>query len=262
MASPHVAGTAALVIADGITETNEDGQINDEVRLKMQETADDLGDTGRDSKYVYGLVDADEAADLGPVNDPPAVSITSPDDGSTFDSGATIDFAGTAGDNEDGDLTASLIWTSSIDGQIGTGGSFFTNLLSDGTHTITASVTDSGGKTGSNSISITVGTPSEPTVSVDSIAYATEGGRDGKKHLYVTVALEDDLENPVAGASVSIKLDNTTTSQFWTGAGTTGTDGTVTFTLNNAPSGCYTTTVTDVTAEGWDGITPENEFCK
>ena len=262
MASPHVAGTAALVIATGISDANGNGRINDEVRQRLDETADDLGDPGRDTKYGYGLVDADEAA--GQVNDPPTVSITSPADGSTFDSEATITFEGTASDTEDGDLTASLSWTSSIDGPIGTGGSFST-ALSDGNHTITASVTDSGGKTGSASISITVGTPpSEPTtVSVSSITYATEGGRDGKKHLSVTIALVDDLGNPVSGASVSIDL-YLGESLYASGTGTTGTDGTVTFSAKNAPSGCYSTVVTNVTAGGltWDGATPENEFCK
>jgi len=262
MASPHVAGTAALVIATGITDANGNGRINDEVRLRLDETADDLGDPGRDPQYGFGLVDADEAA--GQVNDPPIVSITSPDDGSTFDSGATILFEGTASDTEDSDLTESLVWTSSIDDQIGTGGSF-SAVLSDGTHTITASVTDSGGKTGSDSISITVGTPpGEPTtVRVGTITYATEGGRDGKKHLSVTIALVDDLGNPVSGASVSIDVD-LGESLYASETGTTGADGTVTFKLPNAPSGCYTTTVTDVTAEGltWDGVTPENGFCK
>lgn len=52
MASPHVAGTAALVIAAGIPD----------VRGQLQSTADDLGPTGLDSKYGWGLVDADEAA--------------------------------------------------------------------------------------------------------------------------------------------------------------------------------------------------------
>jgi len=200
-----------------------------------------------------------------PPNDPPTVSITSPADGSTFDSGASIDFSGTASDTEDGDLTAGLAWTSSIDGPIGTGGSFSTTL-SDGNHTITATVTDSGGATGSDSISITVGTPppEATTVTVDSITYSTQGGKDGNKHLNITVALVDDLGYPVAGASVSTKLDNTTTGQSWTGSSTTGTDGTATFSLKNAPSGTYTTTVTDVTAAGltWDGITPENGFTK
>ena len=52
MASPHVAGAAALAIAAGITD----------VRTQLQTTADDLGDTGRDPQYGFGLVDADEAA--------------------------------------------------------------------------------------------------------------------------------------------------------------------------------------------------------
>jgi subtilisin len=62
VASPHVAGTAALVIAAGISDTNGDGKINDEVRKRLQETADDLGAVGKDNQYGYGLVDADEAA--------------------------------------------------------------------------------------------------------------------------------------------------------------------------------------------------------
>jgi hypothetical protein len=199
----------------------------------------------------------------GPSNDPPTVTITSPADGAEFDSGATIAFSGTASDTEDGDLTDSLVWTSSIDGEIGTGGGF-SKTLSDGTHTITAAVTDSGGKTGTDSVSITVGTPGEPTtVSVASITYATQGGRYGDKHLSVTVALVDDLGGPVAGASVSIELYRDGGLDA-SGTGTTGTDGTVTFTRNNAPSGTYTTEVTDVTAAGltWDGVTPRNEFDK
>jgi hypothetical protein len=92
----------------------------------------------------------------GVSNDSPTVSITSPMDGDTFASGATIDFAGTASDTEDGDLTASLAWSSDLDGTIGMGASI-SKILSDGAHTITAEVTDSGGKTGSDSITITVG---------------------------------------------------------------------------------------------------------
>jgi predicted phosphodiesterase len=90
------------------------------------------------------------------VNQPPVVEITSPQDGASFDSGASISFAGTASDDGNGDLTASLVWTSDLQQDpIGKGGSF-NEVLSDGTHTITASVTDSGGLTGSDSITITV----------------------------------------------------------------------------------------------------------
>lgn len=65
MASPHVAGTAALVITAGITG-------NDAVRQQLVDTADDLGDPGLDTKYGYGLVDADEAAGTPP---PPVTDI-------------------------------------------------------------------------------------------------------------------------------------------------------------------------------------------
>lgn len=87
---------------------------------------------------------------------PPKVTITSPKDGATFASGESILFQGMANDKEDGDLTGDLYWTSSIDGHIGDGG-MFNKVLSDGIHAITASVTDLGGKTGSDSVSITVG---------------------------------------------------------------------------------------------------------
>jgi subtilisin family serine protease len=259
MAAPHVAGTAALIL------WANPGWSNDQVRAQLRATADELGAVGWDPQYGYGLVDAAEAA-AGPANEPPAVSITNPPDGSTFASASTIDFEGFASDAEDGDLTDSLVWTSSIQGQIGVGGSF-SCVLEDGSHIITASVTDSGGQIGSDSTSITVGFPSEPTtVSVSGFTYATTGGRDGKKHLSVTVALVDDLGGPVAGASVSSLLEHDSGSS-WTFTGTTGAEGTVTFSVSNAPSGCYTTTITDVTAGAltWDPDDPGNasvEFCK
>ncbi|MBU4483368.1 MAG: S8 family serine peptidase, partial [Actinobacteria bacterium] len=62
MASPHVAGTAALVITAGISD----------VRGQLQSTAKDLGATGWDSKYGWGLVDAFAALNWTAVpNNPP-----------------------------------------------------------------------------------------------------------------------------------------------------------------------------------------------
>jgi hypothetical protein len=128
----------------------------------------------------------------GPVNNPPSVTISQPANGSTFDSGALISFGGTATDVEDGDLTASLVWQSSINGQIGTGGSVSVTL-SDGEHLITASATDSGGKTGSASISITVGDPppAAPTGLV-----ATAGNS------LVRLDWDDNAESDLAGYNV------------------------------------------------------------
>lgn len=101
------------------------------------------------------------------------------------------------------------------------------------------------------------------TASVVSIDYATEGGRNNNKNLLIIVAIADDLGNPTAGAMVSIDLYRDGRNIF-SGAGTTGSDGTVIFTLRNARSGCYSTIVTDVIAGDltWDGTTPGNQFCK
>ena len=99
---------------------------------------------------------------LRPGNKAPRVRIQEPVNGATFASGETISFAGTAIDREDGDVAVDLAWTSDNGGQIGTGGAF-TTTLSDGTHIITASVTDSGEATGSASVTITVGTAPAPT---------------------------------------------------------------------------------------------------
>lgn len=63
MASPHVAGTAALVIASGRAADGDDlCGIANEVRELINTAADDLGIAGRDEQYGCGLVDAQEAA--------------------------------------------------------------------------------------------------------------------------------------------------------------------------------------------------------
>jgi hypothetical protein len=69
-----------------------------------------------------------------------------------------ISFAATATDVEDGVLTANLAWTSNIDGAIGIGGAF-SRTLTAGTHIVSASVTDSGARTGAASVTINVQAP-------------------------------------------------------------------------------------------------------
>ena len=54
MASPHVAGAVALVIASGVSGV-------DNVRTVLRQTADDLGAAGKDNLYGDGLVDAEQA---------------------------------------------------------------------------------------------------------------------------------------------------------------------------------------------------------
>jgi subtilisin family serine protease len=63
LASPHVAGAAALVLASSIADDNDD------VRLWLQGTADDLGAAGRDTWYGFGLVDVRSLANPGDDSD-------------------------------------------------------------------------------------------------------------------------------------------------------------------------------------------------
>jgi len=61
MASPHVAGVAALLIGSGLVHDGNNNGISDEVRSLMQSTAIDLGASGRDTKYGFGLVHVNNA---------------------------------------------------------------------------------------------------------------------------------------------------------------------------------------------------------
>jgi len=54
MSAPHVAGTVALLIGSGVTAPAE-------IRGKLNSTSEDLGESGWDPKYGYGLVNADSA---------------------------------------------------------------------------------------------------------------------------------------------------------------------------------------------------------
>ncbi len=270
MACPHVAGMAALVIAAGYAD----------VRTQLQTTADDLGDAGRDPQYGFGLVDADEAAAaVGPPI--PAVNVSLNTDKTDYVSGVDTTAVLTAvvkdemGTAISGLASSVFVTTLNVSGvsvtftETATVGTYIGNLdLSgrpDDTYTVEVTVTDTRLISGSDTAIFTIGpAPTGATnVIVDSITYDSEGGRNGDKHLLITVALVDNLANAVGGASVSIELRRDG-SLVGSGTATTGTEGTVTFTLKNARSGRYTTNVTDVNAAGltWDGVTPDNGFDK
>ena len=91
-----------------------------------------------------------------PNNIAPVVTITSPSSGASSTVGQPVTFSATGMDTEDGNISGNISWLSSRDGAIGSGGTISTNALTVGAHTITASVTDSGGLAGSASITFTV----------------------------------------------------------------------------------------------------------
>ena len=91
------------------------------------------------------------------IDAPPQVTITAPRDGANVTNTAVVDFAGTATDAEDGNLTSSIGWRDSFSGLFGSGGATSSSNLALGKHVITASVVDSLGVTGSARVSILVG---------------------------------------------------------------------------------------------------------
>jgi hypothetical protein len=92
----------------------------------------------------------------GGTNTAPTVSIADPANGTRAIQGSPVTFSGSVSDAEEANLTPKLVWTSDINGPIGTGGSFTTSALKVGTHTVTASVTDGGGLSGSAQVEITI----------------------------------------------------------------------------------------------------------
>jgi hypothetical protein len=97
----------------------------------------------------------------GGTNTAPSVAVTSPGSSASYLEGTSITFMGSATDSQDGNLSGSLRWTSSLAGLIGTGGSF-SRTLSAGTHVISATATDSGGLSASQQVSVTVTASAQP----------------------------------------------------------------------------------------------------
>ena len=137
MASPHVAGVVALMwekeLSLGLNLSPESA------RTRIRDNAIRRGTAPLDSmleEYTFdgqreGVIYAPSAlleAPPPPIDAPPTVTIVSPANNASFSSGANITFSGTATDPEDGNIAASLAWTSSRDGAIGTGANFTRTL--------------------------------------------------------------------------------------------------------------------------------------
>jgi len=91
-----------------------------------------------------------------------------------------VTFAGSADDPEQGDLSASIDWTSSLQGPIGTGASFSRSDLVVGVHVITASATDSGLLSGSAQVTLTVSSAGGPPAAPASVSASDLRGGDAR----------------------------------------------------------------------------------
>ena len=135
--------------------------------------------------------------------------------------------------SEDGDLSASLDWSSDLDGPLGTGASV-TPALTVGLHTITASASDSLGLGGSDQITLTVNANAAPIVTITAppdASIVTEGApltltgtaidaEDGD--LTGSLDWSSDLDGPLGtGPSVSPALtDWPSETSSWAPTGT------------------------------------------
>ena len=81
---------------------------------------------------------------MTPPNTDPSVGITAPPNGTTVDEGTSLTFTAGADDDQDGNISANIVWSSNQNGGLGAGASVSARLPV-GTHVITASITDSGG---------------------------------------------------------------------------------------------------------------------
>ncbi len=147
---------------------------------------------------------------------PPAITISSPQDGTTtwvlsqhqFVASAS-DYHGTAIGN------GAFVWTSDIDGSLGTG-SMVTSSLSTAVHSITLSAEDSGGRTTSESISISVVEPPPPVVIISHppTSYATWEGAP----VLLTAEVSDFSGQAVTGAALIWETDHPTPAVLGTGS--------------------------------------------
>jgi subtilisin family serine protease len=158
MASPHVAGVAALVLGVRPTLTVE------QVRQTLRASAVDLGATGKDPMYGYGRVSASNAVLLAP---PLEAKIYSPFDGAKVQN--TVALVGTARGPgfvryivEVGAGESPATWTTIRDTTTATAaaggdiGSLNTSTLADGLYTIRLRAIDNLSRTFSDQIQVVV----------------------------------------------------------------------------------------------------------
>lgn len=275
-ASPITAGLAALIFSVEPSLTNQ--QVYD----LLTQHAYDLGDPGFDPYFGHGRINVYESLIAALSNTPPAdeespaVFITFPEDGSA----AKGEVAVTVWATDNLEVTEVQLY---INEELYTWASeapyefnWDTAQYVDGAHTLQAFAYDGSGNKGESSVTTVYvdnsdSASDEPAdeypeqVSVTRVTYFTDGGKFKDRHLRITASLNDDLGNPVSDASLSISLlCNSGRCGSWNYTGNNDNTGKVTFSLKNAPSGCYTAEVTGVKISGftWDGATPENSHCK
>lgn len=272
-AAPHVSGAAALYLA------NSSHPYRGETGMKAVKVVEQAI---LDSAWRFGepgfLLGEDPDGIPEPVlniarlelnnetpNSSPNVLILDPIGGSVFNVDEQITLSGAANDNEDGSLSQSINWSSSVDGNLGMGETLLVGL-SEGFHVITAEVWDSTNMWSSSSVMVEVLPVAKPdgTMVVSSIKFSSFGGRSSNKHLSATLKLVDDSGRSVTDAQVIVRIINQDRGTVYTRDGVTDSRGSAVFSIKNAKPGNYTLQVISITKNGleWNGEFPSNSIQK
>lgn len=158
MACPHVTGAAALVWAApelGLTTAVE-------VRNQLRVTAEDLGASGKDNYFGYGLVDAARAAGLVNVHNVAVTAIAAPSD---VVQGYTVTIDVTVENQGSFDETFNVVLTDVTDGR--TAGTQSVSLAAGGSTIVTFSWDTTGATAGGHSLTATAGPVPEETDTTD-----------------------------------------------------------------------------------------------
>ena len=250
MASPHVAGTVALMIAAGVSD----------IRGQLESTADDLGAAGWDSQYGYGLVDADEAAgEDGGEPFPPA--------GAGTIAGKVTDAA--SADSAIGAATVVVdVEGTSLSAVTDTSGYYEITNVVEGTYTVTTSA--EGYENANQGVTVSADAQSTANFALKSLPAPPAPGKiyvsdidmtfikaaAGRNTFYTAIAavtVVDENGTPVEGAVVSGHWSGATKD---TDSGVTDTIGQVSLNSNKVKNPkigtTFTFTVDNVSKDGWE----------
>lgn len=198
----------------------------------------------------------------------PLVTITDHIDGTTVSGSQTFAMDADAYDAEDGELgSGSFTWSSDRDGSLGTGDSILkrADQLSEGTHILTVTVTDSAGAKTAASVTIHVNRVAEvPTESETcTVTYVVHGTSPGAFTTQVTIA--NTGPDAIDGWSLGWRFSNgESVSHQWSSDITTGPTGVVATSLawnaQIASGGTVTFGFNGSIASGEDPVVPDEFY--
>jgi serine protease len=245
MATPHVSGVAALLIAQGTYTTPA------AIQNRLQSTAEDKGATGWDSRYGWGIVNAYAALNGGTPPTLTAIAVTPA--GATIQVGGTQQYTatGTYSDSSTKNISATATWNSSAPAVATISSPGLATGVSAGTTNISASV----GTVASAPVALTVNPASATLVSI-AVTPGTATINKGGTQTYTAMGTYSDDSTKDISWSVTWSSDNTdvatidvvlsTAVATGVGAGTTH----ITAASGSISSNAATLTVNDVPAPG------------